>query len=130
MKFELELPDSCYREDKESYDRFAGALQLMLNRMATSHNKYQKGGKMADFVPAIDEVKSVQERIAMYSETWTLDEILDGLENKQKDYGTGNTENLLDAANILVIEFLFPKHPKAKFRAQSSHESPGLEYIP
>ena len=43
---------------------------------------------------------------------------------KYKD--TGNREYLLDAANYLMFEYMFPQHPKAHFRATSSEESAGI----
>lgn len=39
---------------------------------------------------------------------------------------TGNTEYLLDAANYLMFEFMYPQHPKAHFRATDSKESTGI----
>lgn len=39
---------------------------------------------------------------------------------------TGNTEYLLDAANYLMFEFMWPQHSKAHFRATSSSESAGI----
>ena len=39
---------------------------------------------------------------------------------------TGNREYLLDAANYLMFEYMFPQHPKAHFRATSSEESAGI----
>lgn len=125
MQVILKFPDPFYDEDRVNYDRFFHALQLMLNRMATSHEKYQSGLPMSDAVKSLNEMKSARYRMAMY------DGILyPGLEvNLEKPLNTGNTENLLDGANMLVIEFCFPKHPKAKFRAQSSHESPGMEVL-
>lgn len=44
----------------------------------------------------------------------------------EKYNDTGNTEYLLDAANYLMFEFMFPQHPKAHFRATSSEESAGI----
>lgn len=38
---------------------------------------------------------------------------------------TGNTEFLQDAANFLMMEFMFPKHPKAHFKPTDGEESPG-----
>lgn len=38
---------------------------------------------------------------------------------------TGNTEYLVDAANYLMFEFMWPQHPNAHFRATSSEESAG-----
>ena len=39
---------------------------------------------------------------------------------------TGNKEYLLDAANYLMFEYMFPQHKKAHFRATSSDESAGI----
>lgn len=42
-----------------------------------------------------------------------------------KYQATGNTEWLVDASNLLMMEFMFPQHPNAHFRATDSGESPG-----
>lgn len=39
---------------------------------------------------------------------------------------TGNREYLLDAANYLMFEYMFPQHKNAHFRATSSEESAGI----
>lgn len=39
---------------------------------------------------------------------------------------TGNKEYLLDAANYIMFEYMYPQHPKAHFRATSSEESAGI----
>nr|DAG54941.1 MAG TPA: hypothetical protein [Caudoviricetes sp.] len=39
---------------------------------------------------------------------------------------TGNTEYLVDAANYLMFEFMYPQHPKAHFKATDSQESAGI----
>lgn len=39
---------------------------------------------------------------------------------------TGNTEFLVDAANYLMLEFMYPKHVSAHFRATDSNESAGI----
>lgn len=44
----------------------------------------------------------------------------------KKYHETGNREYLLDAANYLMFEYMFPQHPKAHFRATSSEESAGI----
>ena len=44
----------------------------------------------------------------------------------KKYQATGNREYLVDAANYLMFEFMFPQHPKAHFRATSSEESAGI----
>ena len=101
--FELTIPDQAIDEEPELKDYLA-ALQLMVNRMAMSHFKY---GNMSDNFPdSANAAAGVAARMAMYCES-------------------GNTENCLDAANYAVIEYLFPSHKKAHFRAQAAHESPG-----
>ena len=44
----------------------------------------------------------------------------------KKYHETGNREYLLDAANYLMFEYMFPQHPKSHFRATSSEESAGI----
>ena len=44
----------------------------------------------------------------------------------KKYWETGNREYLVDAANYLMFEYMFPQHPKAHFRATSSEESAGI----
>jgi len=103
MLFSISIPDQVVSEEPELRDYFT-ALQLMVNRMAASHFKY---GNMSDKFPeSANAANGVTKRMEMYRES-------------------GNTENCLDAANYAVIEYLFPAHKKAHFRAQESHESPG-----
>jgi hypothetical protein len=80
-------------------DRF---LQGMLNRMAQGYHKYGSAEKNleADWIP------TMQLRIEKYIET-------------------GNTEWLMDAANYLMCEFMYPRHEEGHFRATESNESPG-----
>jgi hypothetical protein len=135
MEIKLKFPDSIYVKDRAGYDRFFEALQLMTNRMANSHEKYQGELTMEETVEFLDEIKSALKRVTMYQKTPFIGEVWDGAptyRGKGMDLvlGTGNTENLLDAANMLVIEFCYPKHPKARFKAQSASESPGMEVLP
>jgi len=52
--------------------------------------------------------------------------MLDGVAPRIEKYDTtGNTEWLVDAANFIFLEWCFPAHPEAHFRATDSHESPG-----
>lgn len=103
MLFEIHIPDDVILNEPELRG-YLEALQLMTNRMAMSHYKY---GNLSDKFPdSADASKGVATRMEMYVES-------------------GNTENLLDAANYAVIEYLFPSHEKAHFRAQSAQESPG-----
>lgn len=143
MEIKLQLPDSVWAADKD-FSRFAEALQLMLNRMAVSHFKY---GLMANSVKdGTDCAKSGRQRLTMYDgKNWsdTCDcefEVQPGgyiehqswcvLQRKHiPQGGTGNTENLLDAANFFVIEHLFPRHAKAHFFEQETRHSPGLATV-
>jgi hypothetical protein len=79
--------------------------QGMVNRMEVSFHKY---GYLMDAVGKIDEIKSLRQRLQRYEET-------------------GNTEWLMDVANIAMIEFMH-RGPEA-FRATESHESPGLTWV-
>ncbi len=48
------------------------------------------------------------------------------VEDARKKYlATGNTEWLIDAANNLMMEFMFPSVEGAHFKATESKESPG-----
>jgi hypothetical protein len=85
--------------------KFLDGIKLMINRMVFSHYKY---GNMGDKYPhSAKSIDSADKRIAMYKES-------------------GNTENLLDAANFCVIEHVLPSHEMHHFKAQGSHESPGI----
>ena len=44
----------------------------------------------------------------------------------QKYIETGNTEYLVDAANYLMFEFMFPQRKNAFFKATDSNESAGI----
>lgn len=106
MKFEITVPDQFAEEDGKLKD-FLESLQLMVNRMAFSHFKY---GNMEDKYPdSAHAVDSVYKRLSMYGKS-------------------GNTEDVLDAANFCVIEHILPSHEKAHFRSQESKESPGIIY--
>jgi len=104
MNIAIKIPDRVMREDADM-QRWAEAIQLLANRMAMSHDKY---GVMRNKYPhSASAVASGQKRIDKYHES-------------------GNTEDCLDAANFLIIEYLLPTHEEAHFRAQTSAESPGL----
>lgn len=79
---------------------------LMQNRIVVSHYKY---GWMSESYPTglANALESLKARIALYEQT-------------------GNTEWLVDVANFAMIEYRFPQHPQAHFRATDSAESPGL----
>ncbi len=80
-------------------------VKKMRNRMLTSHYKY---GKASEAYPdKINALACMRERMKLYDET-------------------GNKEWLVDAANFLMIEYMFPAHPEAHFRSTDSDESPGL----
>lgn len=79
-------------------------IKGMCDRMGVSFHVY---GRVSDAYPhKISAIESLRKR---------LDRYLD----------TGNTEWLIDAGNFAMIEFMYPSHPKAHFRATDSDESPG-----
>lgn len=81
-------------------------IKLMQNRIIASHYKY---GWMSDNYGSglVSAVESLQMRLDRYRQD-------------------GNTEWLVDVANFAMIEFQYPQHPQAHFRATDSGESPGL----
>lgn len=80
-------------------------LQGMADRMAVSYFKYGEAAKNFPF-PG-NALESLKRRLSKYADD-------------------GNTEWLIDAANFAMIEFMFPSHPDAHFKATDSHESPGV----
>lgn len=89
---------------KEEYsDRFD---QLRRNRVEVSYYKY--GPARANFASGnVQAIPTMQRCIDKYN-------------------ATGNTEYLLDAANYLMFEFMFPQVPGAYFLATDSKESAGI----
>jgi hypothetical protein len=121
MKITINIPDQVYQQDP-AYKKYFEALQMMVNRMAVSHYKY---GKINGNGPAVDELKSGLQRAAMYDTRYLKSKkIWQG--RTPKPLNTGNTENLIDAANFMLLEYMFPKHRDAEFEAQPSSASPGL----
>ena len=80
-------------------------LKKMRTRMLMSYYKYGPATEM--YPDKVDSLACVRQRIALYEKT-------------------GNTEWLIDAANQLMLEFTYPSHSEAHFRATDSDESPGL----
>ena len=92
--------DEHYLHDEVSEE----FLQGMLDRMATSYYKY---GKVSEGYPHnISALVSLEQRLAMYK-------------------STRNREYLIDAANFLMIEFMFPSLAGAHYTPTDSDGSPG-----
>lgn len=88
------------QEYSEEFDR------LRKNRVETSYYKY--GPAKKNFANGnVQAIPTMELCIRKYRET-------------------GNREYLLDAANYLMFEYMYPQHPKAHFRATSSEESAGI----
>lgn len=80
-------------------------VQKMRNRIVVSHYKY---GWMKDTYPELaDAIACLEERLALFKKT-------------------GNKEHLVDVANFAMIEFMYPRHPDARFKGTDSDVSPGL----
>jgi hypothetical protein len=79
-------------------------LQGMVTRTLMSYPKY--GHSREAIEAGMDPLAEVYARIRKYHET-------------------GNTEFLIDAANYCMIEFMYPSHENAHFRATDSSESGG-----
>ena len=84
-------------------------VEAARKRMAVSYHKYGavRDGMERGAVKAIDS----------------------GLLRIQKYLETGNTEWLIDAANFMMMEFMFTQHPEAHYRPTDSDESPGRVHI-
>ena len=76
----------------------------MENRMFMGYCKYGSAAKRRNDV---DFIKSLGLRLDEYART-------------------GNTEYLIDAANFAMMEFLYPSHPNAFFKATDADGSPGV----
>lgn len=88
------------KEYSEEFDK------LRKNRVETSYYKY--GPARKNFATGnVQAIPTMELCIKKYQET-------------------GNREYLLDAANYLMFEYMFPQHSKAHFRATSSEESAGI----
>jgi hypothetical protein len=88
-------------------------IAKMKNRMIASYYKYGPlalNAHRANPQDNINIISSLITRLRLYEET-------------------GNTEWLVDIGNFAMIEFMYPQHPSAHFRATDSSESPGVEGI-
>jgi hypothetical protein len=95
VKEELKVPDTEFS---------VPFVQGMADRMAVSFSKYGHVDDAA--VKKFDPLANLITRLNKYKET-------------------GNTEWLQDVGNCAMIEFMFPQHPNAHYRATDSSESPG-----
>lgn len=89
-------------EYSEEFDK------LRKNRVEVSYHKYGSAKDNFDSdLHLVDAIKSHDKCLEKYKKT-------------------GNTEYLLDAANYLMFEYMYPQHPNAHFRATGSDESAGI----
>ena len=96
----INIPDQIMVEEQVS-QKF---VQGMFDRMSVGYFNY---GPIKDNFPHnYDALKSMELRLKKY----------------KKDH---NLEWLMDAANYLMIEFMYPKDPKAFFKPTTKRESPG-----
>lgn len=79
-------------------------IQGMLDRVTFGFLKY---GSVNASSRKIDFIQTMRDRVKKYKET-------------------GNTEFLIDAANFLMFEFMYPSEPGAFFQGTDSDQSPGL----
>ena len=88
---------------KEYSERFD---ELRKNRVEVSYHKY--GPARKNYKPGnVQALPSMERCIEKYN-------------------STGNTEYLVDAANYLMFEFMYPQHPKAHSKATDSKDSAGI----
>lgn len=98
----MDLNDVMETEFSEDF------VEKMKNRMATSYFKYGEVKNNYGIDGDKDAIASLEKRIEKYKET-------------------GNTEWLVDVGNFAMIEYMFPSHEDAHFKATDSDKSPGLE---
>lgn len=56
-----------------------------------------------------------------------LTDMIPTIEKRWEKYKeTGNTEFLADIANMCMMEWRYPQHPKAHYKPTDSNESPGI----
>lgn len=79
------------------------------NSMVMSYYKYgPMGANYSGGQPNVDAIKSLEMRLEKYKET-------------------GNTDFLVDIANFAMIEFMYPQHKSAHYKAGADEkDSPGL----
>jgi hypothetical protein len=99
--------------------------QGMLDRMCISFHKY--GPVAAAFPEKVDAVRCILLRLARYMGKAALLHAVCGLPGAIGDH---NTEWLMDAANFAMIEFMYPRDPRAHFSATPAEESPGRVWAP
>lgn len=80
-------------------------VQEMKYRMAMGFLRY--GHARDNFPSRVDALETMRLRVREYEKT-------------------GNTENLVDAANYLMCEFMYPAHPRAHFQPTDGNASPGI----
>jgi hypothetical protein len=124
MKIEIQIPDQVFNEDP-TYKLYFEVIQQMVNRMAVSHFKYGRCDSNAK-TGSSETLFCGLQRMSMYDPRGIDQGIIWPPDAKKKPLDTGNTENLVDTANFVVIEAVYPKHPKAHFKAQTSKQSPGI----
>lgn len=94
------MSDYMKNEYSERFD------ELRKNRVEVSYHKY--GPVKKNFSTGnVQAIPTMQLCVDKYNET-------------------GNTEYLLDAANYLMFEFMYPQHKKAHFKATDSKDSAGI----
>lgn len=93
-------------------------VQGMANRMGVSFFKY---GPVPEAYPdKVDAIATGKEKIKLY---------LEGGVVKGKAIEPGNVEYLIDAANYMMIEFMYPRNPNAFFKATDSDGSTGRTWV-
>ena len=89
-------------------------------RCAVSLYKY--GSARQNFPDKVQALPTMERCIEKYKET--NPEFFKEVTKKYKE--TKNTEYLLDAANYLMFEFMYPSIPDARFKPTDSEESAGI----
>jgi hypothetical protein len=100
QRIKFSFPENVPK-DKQISEKF---IQGMLNRMAIGFYNY--GPAQKNFPHNYDALKNVAIRVRKYRKTHNL-------------------EWLMDAANFLMLEFMYPRDRKAFYEATTKRDSPG-----
>lgn len=79
--------------------------EIRQKMMITSFYKY--GPAKRNYPSRIKAIESLEKRLEAYK-------------------ATGNTEYLADIANFAMLEYMYPSHEKAHYKATDSKDSPGI----
>jgi len=130
----------CEKKDAEDVKKlFCDPCEFEIRKINISTSEPQPSAELAqEYSERFDELRKNRMHMSFYkygpaavNYKKGYSKAIPSLENCLKKYNeTANTEYLVDAANYAMLEFMYPQHEKAHFRATSSDESAGIVGFP